>query len=200
MTQIVQNDDEVALVASPIRFAFRWDGRRWTHELGAGGRTLASSVEWDPERDDPTRVVSPAYQQLSQQVGPSGAQVLLVGQWGPHHCSAVFTLIEGLTGVVVEADVAVRTRAPLHAMASTYLVHLTSSDLAAAGPSAIQWNIDSMPSGVLRFESAGPVEGPMRVGLAEAGRRATRVQASAEVDASQATQRLQYRWCWQSID
>jgi hypothetical protein len=197
MTQIVQNDAELALVAPPIRFAFRWDGVRWSHVLDAGGRTLASSVEGDPDRDDPTRVVSPAYQQASAREGPAGAQALLVGQWGPHHCSAVFTLTEAGSAVVVEADVAVRSRAKLHALASTYVVHLTSSDLATAGPSAIDWNVDA---GRLRFEPAGPAGGAMRVGLAEAGRRATRVQATAAVDAAQATQRLHYRWCWQSRD
>jgi hypothetical protein len=198
MARIDQNGDALAVDAPPLRLTFRWDGRRWAHDLEISGRTVASTVEMEPEGDDPSLVVSPAYQQLTTQDGPDGARALLVGQWGPSHCSAVFTVSEPSHRVVVEADVAVRSRVPLQGLASTYLVYLTSGDLADAGPSAIVWDLDGAAAGSLRFEATGPGPGSSRVGLAEAGRRATRVQASAELVSATATQRLRYRWYWLS--
>jgi hypothetical protein len=195
MAQIVQTDDEFTIVAPPIRLVFRWDGRRWAHELSSGGRVIASSVEWEPERDDPSRVVSPAYQQVSPHMGSERAGALLVGQWGPHHGSAVFTVSDDENGVVIAADVAVRSRSVLEVLACTYTVHLSSSDLIDASPSAIDWRLDEPPGGRLRFETSQR-NGTGRVGLAEAGRRSTRVQASAEIVAGTATRRLEYRWRW----
>jgi hypothetical protein len=193
MGQTVQTDDELTFVAPPLRLTFRWDGRRWSHELAVSGRTVASSLEWEPGRDDPARVISPSYQQLSFQESEGGRQGLLVGQWGHHHGSAVFGVNEAASGVVVDVDVAVRSRAPLLALASTYLVDLTSSDLTDAGPSSVVWEFAPAPAGGwLRFEA----DEPWRVGLAEAGRRATRVQATAEVAPTTATHRLRYRWNW----
>src|SRR5437016_4823086 len=126
MPQIAQTDDVLSIEAAPLRLAFRWDGLRWRHELLAADRRLASSVEWDSERDDPTRVVSPAFQQLSLQEAPAGPQALLVGQWGNHHCSGVFTVTEDHGGAAITVDVAVRSRSGLRALASTYAVDMTS--------------------------------------------------------------------------
>ena len=192
MARIVQTDDEVSLDLPPLCLTFRRDALRWVHGLSVGGRAVAASLEWEPDRDDPARVVSPAYQQLSTQESAAGPQALLVGQWGQNHGSAVFTLSEAEFGIIVDADIAVRTRSTLEALASTYLVHLTSSDLADAGPTAIVWDLANPPGGRLRFEPAGAG----RVGLTEAGRRATRVQATAEVVPGRSTHRLHYRWCW----
>ncbi len=193
--QIVGTDDQVTFEAPPLRLVFRWDGQRWTHELGFNDRTVASTVEWEPEADDPTRVVSPAYQQLSTQERSEGAQALLVGQWGHHHFSGVFTVNHQGSEFVIEADIAVLSRSPLQAFASTYLVALTSSDLVDANPQAIVWGCHTPSGSQLRFEA---VEAVSHVGLAEAGRRATRVQANCTMISGKQTQRLQYRWCWLS--
>ena len=196
MAQIVQTDDAISIASPPIRLAFRWDGRRWSHAIEAGGRPVAASLEWEPGRDDPAPVVSPTYQQAGCQDGPAGAQAMLVGQWGAHHGSAVFTVADDATGVVVEVDVAVRSRAALDALSSTYTVDRSSSDLVDAGPASVVWTLDDPPGGRLRFETGGPELGTFRVGLAEAGRRLTRVQAGADIAPGSATQRLVYRWRW----
>jgi hypothetical protein len=193
MARIVQTDDDLTVDAPPLRLTFRWDGRRWSHALDVGGRVVASSVEFEPERDDPDRPVSPAYQQLTGQEEPGVARALLVGQWGPHHGSAVFSASDGPEGVVVEADVAVRSRTPLQSLAATYLAGFTSGDLADADPGGVVWDLAGTCSGRLRFEPGGP---SCRVSLAEAGRAATRVQASAELAPGAANQRLLYRWVW----
>ena len=187
-----QTDDTLAVSAPPVRLTFRWDGRRWSHGLNVGAVQVASSVEFEPGRDDPARAVSPAYQQASLQEQTGLARVLLVGQWGPHHGSAVFTVGDEPGGVAVEADVAIRSRAGLNVLAATYTVNRASGDLTDADPAAIFWTLDDAPGGRLGFEAVGAAW----VGLAEAGRRLTRVQAGAEVVAGASTHRLVYRWRW----
>ncbi|GAC1472805.1 MAG: hypothetical protein NVSMB9_20480 [Isosphaeraceae bacterium] len=195
MADILQTHDRLTLVAPPIELAFDWDGARWSHRLDVGGQTIAASLEWEPGRDDPSRVVSPAYQQATAQESDEGPRALLVGQWGPNHGSAVFLLSEGPDGVVVAVDVAVRTRARLDALSSTYNVARTSSDLIDAGPESILWSLEEPPGGRLSFEPGSPASGAFRVGLAEAGPGSTRVQAEARLS-SAATQRLCYHWRW----
>jgi hypothetical protein len=194
MPQTVLTDDSCSIEAPPVRLVFRWTGDRWSHAIEAGAETLASSEEWDAERGDPARVVSPAYQQLSHGHSALGEQALLVGQWGPHHFSGVFTVTGGGSGVVIEADVAVRTRADLASLASTYRVHRHSGDLAEANPSGIAWELAAPVPGRLRLEPGATG----RVSLAEAGRRETRVQAEGIVVAGARSHRLVYRWCWSS--
>jgi hypothetical protein len=196
MSEILQSDDACTLSAHSLRLSFVWDGTRWTHKIEAGEMLLASTVEWEPGLGDPTRVVSPAFQQMSIQQEGDSSLALLVGQWGHHHFSGVFTFKDDASGVVViEADVAVRTRGTLEALASTYRVDLTSSDLIDADHSAIEWAVNSGSQGRLRFEAGAAPS--MRVSMAEAGRRKTRVQANAPLDSgSAATHRLLYRWRW----
>jgi hypothetical protein len=196
MSEILQSEDACTLSAHSIRLLFVWDGTRWTHRIETGDLLLASSVEWEPGLGDPTRVVSPAFQQMSIQQQGDSSRALLVGQWGHHHFSGVFTLSSDGSGMVlIEADVAVRTRGTLEALASTYRVGLTSSDLIDADHSAIEWAVDSGSPGRLRFEAGAAPS--MRVSMAEAGRRMTRVQANAPlVSGTAATHRLLYRWRW----
>jgi hypothetical protein len=192
MVQTLRTDDACTIEAPPVRLVFRWVGDRWAHSIQAGADTLATSEEWDALRGDPARVVSPAFQQLSHQAAREGEQALLVGQWGPHHFSGVFTVTAGRTGVTIEADVAVRTRAELAALASTYRVHLASGDLVEADPAAAVWRAGPGAPGRLSLEP----DAPARVSLAEAGRRETRVQADAAIVPGNRTQRLVYQWRW----
>jgi hypothetical protein len=196
MSEILQSDDACTLSAHSLRLNFVWDGTRWTHKIEAGDVLLASTVEWETGLGDPTRVVSPAFQQMSIQQEGDTSRALLVGQWGHHHFSGVFTLTGDASGMVlIEADVAVRTRGALEALASTYRVDLTSSDLIDADRSAIEWAVNSRSPGRLRFEAGAAPS--MGVSMAEAGRRMTRVQANAPlVSDSAATHRLLYRWRW----
>ena len=53
-------------------------------------------MESQPERDDPTRIVSPVYQELQRHESAGdqtgGVCLLLTGQFFQHHFSAAFSL------------------------------------------------------------------------------------------------------------
>ena len=196
MPELHENGDAKAIVAGDLRLAFRWTGERWVHRLELQERdqviprVLAASVEGDPDRDDPTRVVSPAYQQLHFQEDGRSMQALLVGQSGPHHFSAVFTLVEEIFGdVSIHVDVADRCRGPVEAFASTYAVNARSDELADASPIKASWNFGP---DCLAFVARPPAQ----VAVAEAGRLATSIQALAGPDPGSATRRLLYDWHW----
>ncbi|MGE3818253.1 MAG: hypothetical protein AB7I30_02360 [Isosphaeraceae bacterium] len=188
-------DDEVAIEAQPLRLIFRWVGDRWSHVIEVAGRRLASSVEWDAILGEPTRVVSPAFQQLNRQSSAGRDQALLVGQWGSHHFSGVFQVERTPTNVTLEVDVATRSRGVLESLAATYRVHLASGDLVDAGPDGVSWH-PGPSNGRLRLEPLPSGTSTPRVSLAEAGRGETSVQVEASVLAGESTRRLAYRWEW----
>jgi hypothetical protein len=183
-----------SIVTPTLRLAFRWVDDRWVHSIepGRSGIPIAWTIEGDPSRDDPSRVVSPAYQQLEFQEGGRGLQALLVGQSGPHHFSAVFTVEESEGGTDIAADVADRCRVPIQALACTYWVDVRSGDLLDADTSGIQWSI---ASGRLAFGASSPGSAQ----LSEAGRRATRVQANASLVPGAYTHRCLYQWRWRPM-
>ncbi len=193
----IEDRGEVRSIVGPdFALAFARSGDRWTHAIelaiapGGPRLAIARSVEWDAGRDDPDRVAGPVFQELHFQDDPGGMpQALLVGMSGPHHFSAVFTMTGGAGGLALDVDVVDRCRPAPAALASTYTASLRSGDLAAADDRAIAWDI---PPRRLAF-AAGP---GTRVGLAEAGRAATRVQALADPAAEGAspTRRWRYRW------
>ena len=115
MLELVVDGDRRSIATPGLRLAFRWQMDRWLHavEVGPSLRPVAWPIEGDPTRDDPSRVVSPAYQQLEFQEGGGGHQALLVGQSGPHHFSAVFTVRGGEKGAEISVDVADRCRSPV---------------------------------------------------------------------------------------
>lgn len=176
--------DNMTLSAGGLAVAFRRLDDRWTHAILVDSAPIAAATEVDAA--EPSRVVSPTYQEVRLH-GTDSA--LLMGQAGPHHFSAVFRLVGTAGGATLEVDVADRCRRPVEFLAATYLVERTSSDLIDAGPMAIEWGVDR---GQLRLEAAGAG----RVGLAEAGRRATRAQAEGVVSPASHTHRLAYRWAW----
>lgn len=187
---IEEGGDRHAIVTSRLCLTFQWTVDRWSHALEWPGVGAARSVESDPrrERDEPARVISPAYQQVGFQRDGARVQALLVGQAGAHHFAAAFTVQETGGATVVEVDVADRCRSDVSALASTYAISLTSSDLRDADPARIVWETGGER---LTFESAEP---PSLLTLAEAGRSATRVQAGATIHPETATQRWAYRW------
>ena len=190
-------DESCLIDAGPWRLAFAWAGDRWRHEISVGGRALAVSEEWDVDRGDPARVVSPAYQQLGHRSHGPEEQALLVGQWGRHHFSAVFAVTESAGRVDLLVDVAVRTRAPLDAFAATYRVLLQSGDLVSAAPESTAWAVETPElAGTLGFQGVETPESITRLTLAEAGRLETSAQALATLTADASTHRLVYRWFW----
>lgn len=206
-----QTDDRFVMDGPGGRVTFARTDDRWTHHLafragpaaGGGFTSLVWSVEAEPGREDPTRIVSPVYQELQRHefVGDHirGVCVLLTGHMHQHHFSASVSLYrdqEAERFVVLEIDVADRCRAPVSALAATYLVRLGSSELADAGQHAITWS-GSAPEaepGPKRLELR--CDSPGSAALAEAGRNATRVQVLAAIDPTVFTHRLRYRWRW----
>ncbi len=208
-----QTDDRFVMDGPGGRVAFVRSGGRWTHHLafrsgpeaGAGSPALVATVEVEPGREDSRRIVSPVYQELARHeiVGDHnrGVCVLLTGHIHQHHFSASVSLYrdqEADRSVVLEIDVADRCRAPVSALAATYLVRLGSSELADAGRHAITW------SGLAPEPEQGPGPGrlelrcdpPGSLALAEAGRNASSVQVVAAIDPNVFTHRLCYRWRW----
>ncbi len=195
MAELVTDGDRRSIQTPSLRLSFRWTGDRWAHaiEVRRPGVpdpvAVVRTIEGDPDRDDPARVVSPAYQQLEFQEGGTGLRALLVGQSGPHHFSAVFAVEEGPDRVDIGVDVADRCRAPIEALACTYLVEATSGDLIDADPASIRWAI---APGRLTLDPTAP----SHVQLSEGGRRATRAQAIAALAPGVQTHRCVYHWRW----
>ncbi|WP_165224589.1 hypothetical protein [Aquisphaera insulae] len=199
-----QADDRVVIAAAGARFIFRREADRWTHGLcfsddGPGAEPAAlllATVETPSEHDDPSRVISPVYQELQRHdLGGEGGGVciLLTGLLHLHHFSAsiVCRVDRETNRFEVDFDVADRCRSPVTALAATYLVRLGSSELADAGPGCVAWDLPDPSS---RLELTARL--PDVLALAEAGRRASRVQVVAAVDPGGFTHRLRYRWLW----
>jgi hypothetical protein len=144
-------------------------------------------------------VVSPVYQEIHRHeiaTDPIGSLcVLLTGRLHQHHFSAAVHLFHDPNDpsyAVLEIDVADRCRSPVSSLAATYLVRLGSGALADAHPQKITWreSTETTLDLDLRCDPASVL------GLAEAGRTATRVQAVAAIDPMVFTHRLRYCWRW----
>jgi hypothetical protein len=195
----VEAEDRRTIAALGLRLTFFRVGERWSHSLEVGEGTgpiladgLAEVVESDPDRDDRSRVVSPTYQDVQEHPLPGGIRLLLTGQSTPHHFSAVVTARRDAAGVTIEFDVADRCREPVTTLGAMYLVRLGSSELIDAGTDRVAWEGETLGAGRLQFAA----DDPASVSLAEAGRRAARVQALARIVPTERTQRLLYRWRW----
>lgn len=177
---------------------------RWTHELALGPGVdadatppLIQTEETAPDHADPTRIVSPVYQELQRHLfagdGGRGICVLLTGHLFQHHFSAAVSFSRDPADprrIVLDVDLADRCRAPVASLAATYLVRLGGGDLADANDTSVTWSV----AGLDRLELTCDIPG--RLALAEAGRTATRVQALAGLHPTLFTHRLRYRWRW----
>jgi hypothetical protein len=193
--QFLADEDRRVILAPGLSLEFLRDGDRWNHTLAVGGgqgllAVIGRSIEADPSGGDPARVMNPVYQEIEEHLLEAGRCVLLTGQSTPHHFSAVVTARQEGASTVVEFDIADRCRAPIDVLAATYLVHLDSSDLIDANSERIVWGGDALGKGRLEFATRGSND----VALAEAGRRASRVQALARIVPGTYTQRLFYSW------
>lgn len=205
-----QTDDRFVIDGPGASLCFTRLNGCWTHQLewlprSAGGTAtpMVSSIEVEPGREEPARIVSPVYQELQRHelAGDRfrGVCVLLTGHMLRHHFSAAVSLyrqVDGDPSIVLEIDVADRCREPVLALAATYLVRLGSGDLVDASTQTIRWSQRTTGSEEpeRRLELAS--DAPGSVALAEAGRTATRVQALAAINAADFTHRLRYRWSW----
>jgi hypothetical protein len=201
-----ETDDQIMIRGAGCQLIFTRLGDRWTHRLavvrGAGDEALievATALESDPERDDPTRVVSPVYQELHRHdLGDDQNNricLLLTGLSSQHHFSAAVSLAfdpDAPETVLIDFDIADRCRAPVSVLAATYSVRLSSSDLGASDPQSINWQGPALGAGHLELRG----EPGTTLALAEGGRNATSVQALATIDATAFTHRLRYRWRW----
>lgn len=196
--QLQEAGDRWTILGPGLRLTFSLVGERWVHDLALADDSgelfpaLITTVEGDDGGGDPARVISPAYQEIHEHEAGEAIRLLLTGQATPHHFSAVFTARREGEAILLELDVADRTRRPVEALAATYLVQLGSGDLLDAGPGGIAWGGPALGQGRLEFVA----DAPGLTALAEAGRRGTRVQALARLATSAATHRLAYRWRW----
>lgn len=192
--RFLDEDDRKSVVLDDFRLEFGWTGDRWAHAIAVRGGEdwvrIAASLEAG-ETPDPARVMSPSFQQFHWDEHEGVGRAMMVGQSGPHHFSAVFSIRSMESGVSLKVEVADRCLSPMEALASTFLMELASSDLKEADASAILWELDRS-RGLLKMESVEHCQ----LALAEAGRRATRVQANAKVESKSSTQQFAYRWQW----
>jgi hypothetical protein len=194
MIEIVERDDERSVVSPTSRLIFRRDGKRWSHAIEvAGFGSFAESVEADPSRDDPRRVVSPTYQELHFERRGHAVLALLVGQYGPHHFSAAIRVEEhegdGPPGMSLLVDAADRCRSEVHALAATYVARTPIGMLRAATDRDISWDLRSAE---VKLGVGG--EGGSTVSLAESAGSASLAQIVAGIVPGRATHRLIYRW------
>jgi hypothetical protein len=199
MLELLEDGDSKVIVGSQIRLIFHWTGERWIHSIGHGkasqpaSRILAVSFEGDSTCEDPSRVISPVYQQLHFQGEGAQRQALLVGQSGPHHFSAVLTFEEREGGdVSIDVDVADRCRGVVESLAATYTIDARSDDLLDADRSMAVWDFEA---GRLTFAAVSEAQ----FSLVEAGRRATQIQVLAPTRSTSSTHRIRYQWHWQVV-
>jgi len=194
--------DRTDMCGLGMRVAFKRVGPLWAHSLLVPPEergALVQTVESDPERGDPTRVVSPVYQEIRRHdtFGGAGRCLLLTGTFFQHHFSAAISLSvdpEWPDSPVLDIDVADRCRGHIATLAATYTVRLDSGALEDASPQAITWDAFGSEERRLELEAVAP----STLALAEAGRNATRVQVLAAIDPGSFTHRLRYRWRWTS--
>jgi hypothetical protein len=186
--------DHLSIEAEGLALRFARTEGPWTHAIAVAtdrdrpAEPVATALVWDAERDDPTRVASPVFQELRLKTDPDGnPQALLLGMSGRHHFSGVFTFTRRDDGVAIDVDVVDRCRGEVLGLASTYTVRLDSGDLETSDESSISWSLGPRR---LSFSAGAST----RLAMAEAGRRATRVQAvPSTIDASP-SRRWQYSW------
>jgi hypothetical protein len=131
---------------------------------------ILRSVEADPGEPG-LGPASPVFQETHLEKDDLSERLMAVGQWGKIHFSAVF-LRSADDLEILTCGIAARVRQPEPiALASTYTIAATSSDIRAADESAVEVAVPG--SGlILRIES----QRGSRLLLAEAGRAALRLQ------------------------
>jgi hypothetical protein len=196
-------DDRASLRGQDFGVRFRRLGDHWSDLILVPGETdeLASSHLVPPTSDDPSRVLNPVYQEvhLHRPEGGPNTCLLLTGRSFDHHFSAAVTLSTDplqTARMILDFDVADRCRSPVQILAATYLVSLHSGALVDAAPDRVVWQVPGPTAGRLELLALSSAS----LSLAEAGRKAARVQILASIQPGTYTHRLRYRWCWTSAE
>ncbi len=191
MIELVRGDDVYAIASSRFRLSFVRDGDRWgsLHRRRDRCRlaTRRRSIEGG---DDPTRVVSPAYQEIQLRDDAGSRPAFLIGQSGPHHFSAVFTVRETPEAATVEVDLADRCREEVESLGCTYGVDRASGGPIVNDPEQLDWGL-----GTGRLVPGGPRADPPA--LDESWRASTRARvASPDRSVESHGSACLYRWRW----
>ncbi len=199
-----QTDDRCVIRGRGVEITFERADDRWTHHLVFDG-IRAVAIETVADQADGAQVLSPVYQEITRHdfAGDRmrGLCLLLTGRLFAHHFSAAVSVLterDDPEAVVIEFDVADRCRALVASLAATYQLAVGSSELSDAGPHVIAWRPAASEAEVVSGQIELKCDAPGSLSLAEAGRRATRVQALAAIVPGQFTHRLRYRWRWVS--
>jgi hypothetical protein len=207
MAEIVaesSNTEEVvqAIVTPSIRIEFAWRYDRWVHALvmAVPEGPPAELVHSVDRLDGGETVALPAYQQLHIQAESEAHHAMLVGQSGPHHFSATFTVREEGNGVVsIEVDVAdrrLRTGGEAEPLACAYEVRLPLGSVEEASHRFMRWSC-AMPAGHLNLAAAESSPTPTIVVLSKTIRGGSLAQPIARFVPEAPAQRCRYRWTWE---
>lgn len=197
----LEEAENLRVIATPdLRLLFRWSGDRWSHALevrdGSDWQGFAESVEADADRDNPSRIISPTYQEIQWRQEENSAFALLTGSFGPHHFSTVFRMFEPrIKGgqSVFHVDITDRYRSEVEALASTYRILSPPSTLRDATPVGAYWSLPGETDSIL-LGCSNDDELPARISLAEAGRGQMLAQVEAIPRELGNTQRFLYWW------
>jgi hypothetical protein len=198
------DEDRCAIHTADLRLAFAWTGDRWSHllVLGRGGRrrSFADSIE-QPEGGEPSRVLSPTFQDMHVQEGRNAIVALLVGKSGPHHFSGSFHVSESLDSgerrSMVIAELADRCLDPIDSVASTYQIHHfgVRSMLVDSGSTTARWTTEAEGTSVsLDVTGASGTTEAGHLALAQPNLQHLWAQITARQSSDLATRRWSYRW------
>jgi hypothetical protein len=180
-----------------LRLEFQSTPAGWMHWIEVRTNSewveVARSVERDPELGDARRVVSPTYQDIEFQDGTDHLGTLLLGQFGPHHFSAVCAVWQRENAVGIDVDVADRCRTAVDLLACTYRLPFQDKATIAVSEERVAW---LHPAGELVLEGLGST----RVAVLGSETLGTAVQVSPQINQADLTHRCIYRWIWQPAE
>lgn len=203
-----QDDQSLVILhrASRLRLAFTLRDGVWAHCLGVvpqarhtwidqmGLASVLASIEAQPGASPESHPPSPSYQELQYDPVQNPEQVLLVGKFGHHHYSAVFTVREelhpesGQGELIFDVDVADRCRTPTAAPSAIYAVQ-PAATMAGMQEDALSFLVSATDREFFRVQPQPPAAILARPQGPGGG---LLIQLAAPPDPSDGTQRLRY--------
>ncbi len=195
MIEVVEGEEEKSIVVSDVRLTFQRTADRWSHSVHIGPYTFVRSLEETPDRNQPRDVLTPTYQDIHLQSEELAVLVMLVGQSGPHHFSAVFRVtwdrVNPTRFVTIDVDIADRCLGPVDSLSSTYLVDLGDAGLLAEEPDWMDWLIGDAHVDLFFNPKVAP---PGKFVVGREGGSSQEVRISAKIEPGVSTHRLSYLW------